>query len=182
MKPLSLLITAAALAVFASPAAAQEVERSMGPVFTEYGPVADLDYDMELPADAHFRVAFDITRQTDVGTVNRQIESAARFINMHVRNGVPEERVQVAIVIHGGAGIDLLHDEAYGARNDGAANASGPLVAALLEHGVQIYLCGQSATRMGIAKEDLIPGVTMALSAMTAHALLQQQGYTLNPF
>jgi len=27
-----------------------------------------------------------------------------------------------------------------------------------------------------------LPGVTMALSAMTAHALLQQDGYTLNPF
>ena len=29
---------------------------------------------------------------------------------------------------------------------------------------------------------DLLPGVEMSLSAMTAHALLQQDGYTLNPF
>jgi len=28
----------------------------------------------------------------------------------------------------------------------------------------------------------LLPGVEMALSAMTAHAILQQEGYTLNPF
>jgi hypothetical protein len=28
----------------------------------------------------------------------------------------------------------------------------------------------------------ILPGVEMALSAMTAHALLLQQGYTLNPF
>jgi len=28
----------------------------------------------------------------------------------------------------------------------------------------------------------LAPGVEMTLSAMTAHALLQQDGYTMNPF
>jgi hypothetical protein len=33
-----------------------------------------------------------------------------------------------------------------------------------------------------IAPEDLLPGVTIGLSAMSTHALLQQQGYTLNPF
>ena len=34
----------------------------------------------------------------------------------------------------------------------------------------------------GVAKADLIPGVELALSAMTAHAQLQQAGYTVNPF
>ncbi|VVS99449.1 hypothetical protein ERY430_40383 [Erythrobacter sp. EC-HK427] len=34
----------------------------------------------------------------------------------------------------------------------------------------------------GVEHDDLIEGVEMALSAMTAHALLQQQGYTINPF
>jgi len=35
---------------------------------------------------------------------------------------------------------------------------------------------------MDIREADLLPGITMAPSAITAHALLQQQGYTLNPF
>ena len=43
-------------------------------------------------------------------------------------------------------------------------------------------MCGQSAAGQGVKKTDLLPGVELALSAMTAHALLQQQGYTLNPF
>ena len=34
----------------------------------------------------------------------------------------------------------------------------------------------------GITPDDLIPGVEMSLSAMTAHALLQQNGFTVNPF
>ena len=33
-----------------------------------------------------------------------------------------------------------------------------------------------------VTPKQLIQGVTMSLSAMTAHAQLQQQGYTLNPF
>jgi len=33
-----------------------------------------------------------------------------------------------------------------------------------------------------VGKDDLLPGVERVLSAMTLHALLQQQGYTLNPF
>jgi len=52
----------------------------------------------------------------------------------------------------------------------------------LLKNNVEIIVCGQSAAAHGVAKTDLLSGVKMALSAMTARALLQQQGYTLNPF
>ena len=47
---------------------------------------------------------------------------------------------------------------------------------------MSIQLCGQTAVARDISADDLLPGVTMALSAMTAHAQLQQAGYTLNPF
>lgn len=178
------LIAFVAASLLASPAAAQGYPEGFtyGPVFDDFGPVAEVDVDMALPADAHFRVAFDISEAAEPGEVSRRIESAARFINMHVRAGVPEERVQVAIVVHGRAGFDLMHQAAYGARNEGAENANLPLIASLLEHGVQVYLCGQSAAGLGITNDDLAPGVQMALSAMTAHALLQQQGYMVNPF
>jgi intracellular sulfur oxidation DsrE/DsrF family protein len=56
------------------------------------------------------------------------------------------------------------------------------LVEALLEADVRFILCGQSAAAYGIKPEDLIPGVEMSLSAMTAHALLQANGFTANPF
>ena len=41
-------------------------------------------------------------------------------------------------------------------------------------------LTGRDRRRVG--HEDMLPGVEMALSAMTAHAVLQQAGYRLNPF
>ena len=52
----------------------------------------------------------------------------------------------------------------------------------MTDQGVRFIVCGQSAAGQGVAKSELLPGVEMALSAMTAHALLQQQGYTVNPF
>ena len=60
--------------------------------------------------------------------------------------------------------------------------ASRYMVEQLLDYGVRFIVCGQSAAAQGIAQDDMIPGVEMALSAMTAHALLQQRGYTVNPF
>jgi len=51
-----------------------------------------------------------------------------------------------------------------------------------LNNQVKVYLCGQSAAYYDVKNTDLYKGVDMALSAMTAHALLQQQGYSLNPF
>ena len=72
--------------------------------------------------------------------------------------------------------------EAYERKYPGAENPNAALVDALIKAGVRIIVCGQSAAGQGVKKTDLLPGVELALSAMTAHALLQQQGYTLNPF
>lgn len=181
---MSKLTIAFAALMAASPAVAQEARHSAsyGPVFAEYGWVADVEADFALPADAHFRHSFDVAERTEDGR-NRGIESAARFINMHARAGVPADRIEVAIVIHGQAVNDVLGAEAYTARHDGAENPSAGLVRALLDQGVRIVVCGQSVAGLGVDETaDLIPGVQTALSAMTAHALLQQQGYTVNPF
>jgi intracellular sulfur oxidation DsrE/DsrF family protein len=64
----------------------------------------------------------------------------------------------------------------------GETNANAGLIAALIETGVDVYLCGQTAANAGVSAEALLPGVRLSLSAMTTHALLQQNGYTLNPF
>jgi intracellular sulfur oxidation DsrE/DsrF family protein len=64
----------------------------------------------------------------------------------------------------------------------GESNANAGLVAALVANGVEIILCGQSVANAGIEPDSLLPGVRLSLSAMTAFALLQQDGYTVNPF
>lgn len=170
----------------AAPLAAQDREAfETGPVLTEFGPHAPVPGIGQFPGDAEFAVAFDVSAATDEGKPNRGFESAARFLNMHVAHGVKEENIRLAVVVHGKAGLELLTDAAYAAKPAAAGateNPSGKLVRALLDHDVRFILCGQSAAAYGIKPEDLIPGVEMSLSAMTAHALLQQRGFTVNPF
>ena len=144
-----------------------------GPVIEAFGPVAPVPGARPIPEGTEFRVSFDTRDRSEAGELNSKLTAAARFLNMQAAAGIPPENIHLAVVIHGPALNDVTTD---------AAGANADLVAALLEHNVAIYVCGQSAVWYDVAAEDLLPGVTMSLSAMTAHARLQQDGYTLNPF
>lgn len=159
----------------ASPTLAQEVF-STGPVIEDFGPNALVPGAQAIPADAEFQVVFDTSTPAEEGELNRTLVSAARFINMHGRAGLDPDNIHIGVVIHGRA----VRDVADVAGGQWVANAE--LIAALLAHNVDIYVCGQSAIYYEVGADDLLPGVTMALSAMTVHAQLQQAGYTLNPF
>jgi intracellular sulfur oxidation DsrE/DsrF family protein len=143
-----------------------------GPVIENYGPVADVDITVPVPKDTVLRHSFDVAKRADDGELNRTLVSAARFINMHARAGVDADHIKVAVVVHGTAVHDVSRE----------TSGSAGLIAALIDRGVRIFVCGQSAAYYDVTPDDLLPGVEMALSAMTVHALLQQQGYSLNPF
>ena len=149
---------------------------STGPVFDDFGPTAAVDADFDVPTDAEFKLAFDVAKKAEAGSLNKTLVSAARFINMHAGAGVARENMNVVVVVHGGAVKDVAKAK------DGEENANTALVEALTKEGVRIVVCGQSAAYYKVATADLLPNVEMALSAMTAHALLQSEGYALNPF
>jgi intracellular sulfur oxidation DsrE/DsrF family protein len=172
-----------ALMLLAAPALAQSREGfGPGPVLPDVGPIAPVASDLSIPKGTKFKIAFDLHTRAEPGALSRQIETAARTLNMHVAAGVPQKDVQIVLIAHGPAAQDLLNPESYGKRTDGKANGSLDAVKKLLGAGVEIYLCGQTAMGQKITKADLIPGVKMSLSAITAHAIYQQRGYTLNPF
>lgn len=172
-------------ALAASPLAAQDMTAfKTGPVIAEFGPHAPVPGMAAIPEGATFAIAFDVSAPAAEGSVNRGFESAARFLNMAVAAGVPQENIKLAVVVHGRAGLELLTSAAHGAHaaSRKGDNPSGKLVEAMLDKGVRFILCGQTTAAYGIAPDDLIDGVEVWLSAITAHALLQQQGYTVNPF
>ena len=165
-----------------------------GPVIRAGGAVFDVPSPtFPTPLDHDYKVVFEINTGTPTEPVattggtpratapNMQLNTVARFLNLHVRNGVPRERVRLAAVVHGTAGKDLLDDATYRARY-GTDNPSGPLIRELLGAGVQVILCGQTAMGRDVPVDKLIPGVQYALSAMTAMNVLQSQGYTFNPW
>jgi len=144
-----------------------------GPVIEGFGPVAPVPGARPIPEGTEFRISFDTREQSEAGELNSKLTAAARFLNMQAAAGIPPEDIHLAIVIHGPAVHDVTADD---------AGANADLVAALMEHNVEIYVCGQSAVWYEVGAGDFLPGVTLSVSAMTAHARLQQAGYTLNPF
>ena len=192
MNTKTLCLIAAACLLSSVPAFLYSAEAWAGPeAFTsgqtipEFGKIAEVKVDQPVYRHHKFKVAFDVSKQADVGELNRNLVSAARFINMHTAASVKEKNIKLAIVIHGGATKDVTNEAYYSASQNGddkKSNANAALIKTLIEHGVEVYVCGQSAAFYDVDNTDLLPDVKMALSAMTAHALLQQKGYTLNPF
>jgi intracellular sulfur oxidation DsrE/DsrF family protein len=189
MKHQKLLISAAACLILALPVigyADGARKKGMeafhpGAAIESYGKIADVVYDQNFSKRTKFKVVFDVSKPGEAGKVNRSFDSIARFINMHYAEGIPVKNMKLALIIHGGATKEMTKDGYYQSAFE-TGNANAALVQELIDNGVEIYVCGQSAAFHGVNNADLLPGVHMALSAMTAHALLQQKNYTLNPF
>ena len=176
------VLSAAALTLASAAGAQDKNTFESGPVFEDFGPHAPVDGIEHFAPETEFAHSFDVARAAEKGGRSRGIESAARFINMHVANGVAQENIRVAVVVHGPAVFDLLSAEGWAAHEREGENDSAAMVQAMLTEGVRFIVCGQSAAGQGIGVDQLIEGVEMDLSAMTAHARLQQAGYTVNPF
>ena len=151
-----------------------------GPLIEGFGKNAPISTH-SVTKDTTFKVAFDVASGADAGQINRKFDSLARFLNMHVAAGVDKGNIDLALVVHGKAAFDLLNDATYQKLNK-LDNPNKPLLLALMNNNVRVILCGQSAAANEIDISQLVSGSEVELSAMTAHALLQQAGYTLNPF
>ena len=158
-------------------------EKKAGPVIQEFGkvwPVEKASYPIK--RDGVFKVVFDImSSPKDSTALNRSIETAARFLNMHAQNQVSLEHMKVALVIHGNASKDLLTKEAYRSRF-GTDNPNTAMITQLLNAGTEFILCGQSSKSRNIPIAETIDGVQLSLSAMTALIQLQNDGYRLIKF
>jgi len=172
---LALLISSLSIPLFAA-------EPTTGPIIDGYGAAfAVEDRDVPLVKDHVYRVVYEITAyEGSPDSVNRELDAVARFLNMHGKNGVPPENLQLAVVIHGAALVNVLSDASYRERLQ-IANPNLDLVQKLLAAGVRFYACGQSMGFRGFEKSELADGVKMALSAMTMVHQLQADGYTMQP-
>lgn len=151
-----------------------------GPLINGFGKHAPVKLGQQIPQDMVLKVVFDVADSGE-GELNRRFNSLARFLNMHVANGVSPDKIQLALVVHGKASEEMLDNDEFKQRFD-QDNPNIPLLSALIKHKVQIFVCGQSASYYDISNKHLLAGVKMSLSAMTAHAILSGQGYSLNPF
>lgn len=157
--------------------------KKAGPIIKDYGKVWKIENtDYNTPKDMEYKVVFDIMDSPkDPSELNKSIETAARFLNMHAQSGVPPENMKVALVVHNKASKDIITDSAYKERY-GIDNPNAKMVSQLLDAGVDFVFCGQSSVSRNFPIEETIEGVQLSLSAMTALIQLQNQGYRLIKF
>ena len=153
-------------------------QSSTGPIVNAGGPTFPVaNPTFETPMDRQYKAIFELRAPAGKpDQQNRSLNTMARYLNMHARAGVPRENVRVAGVVHGAASLELLTDEHYRTRH-GVDNPNKELIAEIIAGGGQIILCGQTAGSRDISAHQLLPGVQLALSAMTAMTVLQQDGY-----
>ncbi len=158
-------------------------EKEAGPVLQDYGKVWKVESpDFATDTSIEYKVVFDIMQSPESHEkVNTSLETAARFLNMHTQNGVPLSQLKVALVVHSKASKDVISNAAYKKRF-GVENPNYDMVQQLMDAGVEVILCGQSSKSRNFPKEQLIPGVQLSLSAMTALIQLQNKNYQLIKF
>ena len=156
----------------------QDTKLIHGPIIEDYGATYEvINPDIPTEVDSEMKVIFDVDKSSDdKNEVNKYIEVAARFLNMHSNLGMKPGQLKAAMTIHASAAKDVLNNDAYKAKY-GVDNPNFKLINALSEAGIDVIVCGQSAAKNHMSRQDINPNVKIALSATTALIQYQNKGY-----
>jgi intracellular sulfur oxidation DsrE/DsrF family protein len=136
------------------------------PVITGYAGVASVSVDTTvIDSTATQRVVAELVSP-----------AIARWVNLFAVSGVPRNRVDIVVVIHGEAAYALLNNDAHRARY-GYDNPNTELIQKISAAGVTLLFCGQTLAIRQIAKESIAPQCKVVLGMATAVIPLQLRGY-----
>lgn len=157
------------------PTFAQEL---LHPVITGYAGVASVSVDTTvIDSTATQRVVAELVSPAIKPDAPHQyLVMVARWVNLFAVSGVPRNRVDIVVVIHGEAAYALLNNEAHRARY-GYDNPNTELIQKISSAGVTLLFCGQTLAIRQIAKESIAPQCKVVLGMATAVIPLQLRGY-----
>lgn len=129
-------------------------------------------------ASRTYKLAFDmVSMPSSSSAVSPALTSIARLLNTYRKYGVPADHIQATAVFHGNTIALVTKDETYRNRTGGKANPNVAILRELTAAGVKLVVCGVSARDQGYEASDLLPSVTLNLSATVTFIELQSQGY-----
>lgn len=165
--------------------AADPASPTITPVIAEYGAVVPLPEAAAQPR-AGSKICVDLTAGGDRERLNPAIEKLARYVNLYAGAGKSPAAVEIAVVIHGEATLDVLDDAAYATAFGVKGNPNLKCLRQLKQAGVRFLVCGQSLHGKGadprqIASIDGEPVAALAVSALTAIVNRQGDGYAMVP-
>jgi len=151
-------------------------------------PVAEVPIIEEKPDISHdYKIIIDFTsiselkgkkNKMDSSSVNWGLDEVGRIINLHIAAGVPKEKLNVVLAVHGFAVRSFFNNDEYKKRYN-TDNPNISIIKELENAGVKFIQCGQNAAWFGVKKEMLLPQMKMALSAKTTITSYQMKGYAL---
>ncbi len=150
------------------------------PVIQGYGGVYQLPDAAQQPRPGT-KILVDVTAASEPDQLNPAIEKVARYVNIYAGAGKEKVDVNIALVFHGGATLDVLNEDAYTAEFQTDKNPNLELLRDLHHAGVEMYVCGQTLTSKGKKPDDVVVFVDTAVSAFTASVNLQADGFAYVP-
>lgn len=168
----------AGLAVMAVEPTAERDDRF--PVIAGHGAIVPLPQAAEQPREGT-KIVVDVVLPSADDQVNDALKKLARHVNVYAGAGAEPASVRIAAVLHGDATFVSLSDAAYARRFDGKTNPNLPLLRELKAAGVEFLVCGQALAQKGFEPADADKDVSVAVSAVSAIANRQMDGYVLFP-
>ncbi len=172
---LPLLFVLSSVAAFA--------QERINPIIKDYGGIFDIPYaDEKVDPALDYKIAIEVVRASEnPKEVNWALNNVARLLNLHAMAGVPKEKLQVVLAIHGGAAFTVMNNEEYKKKYK-TDNPNLDLYKALEDAGVKIVVCGQSLIARDIDKDKMVPQVKIASSMLTTMTTYQLKGYAMLVF
>ncbi len=158
-------------------------QSKVSPVVKNFGGIFEIPYAEEKPDPTlDYKIIVEVVSNTEkYDSINWPLFNVARLINLHVMGGVPKEKIQVVVIIHGAAAMTVMNNEAYKARY-GVDNPNLKLYQELQQAGIKMFVCGQSLIARKIDRLKMVPEVKIATSALTTLTTYQLKGYAMLRF
>jgi intracellular sulfur oxidation DsrE/DsrF family protein len=108
--------------------------------------------------------------------INEGLSEVGRFINLHIASGIPKNKLEVVVVVHGAALSALYTNEIY-RKKYGVDNPNIVLINELMKNGVKFIACGQAMNFFDVKQEEMVPNIKISLTAQTVLSNYQLKGY-----
>jgi predicted methyltransferase/intracellular sulfur oxidation DsrE/DsrF family protein len=146
------------------------------PLIAGYGGVIALP-DAAEPPRAGAKLLLDVTADARPGDVNKGLERAARILNLYGLAGMKSSDIRLVVVLHGEATKSGLNDDFYVPRFGVEQNPNLPLLHALKQAGVEVFVCGQALNYKGFPSASVSGDAQIAAAAVTVIANRLQDGF-----
>jgi intracellular sulfur oxidation DsrE/DsrF family protein len=151
----------------------------INPVIKDFGRVHPRpDAAVQPDPGAEYKVIVDVVHGSkDHTQVYGSLQRLARIVNLMGYAKVPPEHVHIVAVIEGEASLAVASNAVY-RQFYKVDNPNAPIIHALKQAGVTMFVCAQALAENGFKDSDVNPDVTVSLSALSDFVVYGQRGYS----